>query len=637
MIEPLDDAALLNALQDQQRASDEFYASDIAEAQATALAFYHSEPFGDEVDGKSQIILPDVQDTIDYMVQQCIKPFVAGDTVVEFEARDDDQQELADQALAAVSTMFHRGQDGFRVLHDWLKAGLRERFCAVKTTLEIDRKVIVERLLVDADQLAMADEQTAATATDNGDGTFTVEVRREVAVPKFIDYTLPAEEFRFTPDARSEDSAPYLAHVARKTRSELVKMGFDVEQVYDLPGGSDDLAYDVRASERDRHRTTHDALNASMQTVELREEHIQIDADGDGIAERVQAFRVGSQLLSADVVNDQPFVVFSPFPEPHRMVGLGLADKAMTSQRIRSVIARQMLDGIYQTTEPRYWLPSESMTDETIDDLLHGIGPVRGRGMAPTMLGRDFDVSKPLTLLEFFSREREVRTGITDVNQGLAPDILNTTATGAKLQHEQGQQTEQFIVRVFAEALGRLFVKKLRLLKESGEILTVKIDGKSTQVDPATWPDEVDVLVRVGVGTNDKSHRNAQRMQLLEIQREAMQIGMVKPEHLYKTVSGIVRDAGFGQPDDYFLPPDDIEQGEQQPDPAAIEAQGKMQLEMAKLELQRAKDQAEQDRADRRLAWEIDLAERKMQAEMQLALMNAGGMGDIRPGGSLAE
>jgi len=67
MIEPLDDAALLNALQDQQRASDEFYASDIAEAQATALAFYHPEPFGDEVDGKSQIILPDVQDPVDYL------------------------------------------------------------------------------------------------------------------------------------------------------------------------------------------------------------------------------------------------------------------------------------------------------------------------------------------------------------------------------------------------------------------------------------------------------------------------------------------------------------------------------------------------------------------------------------------
>lgn len=638
MIEPLDQAALLAALQDQWAASNDHYATEIADAQADAISFYNAELFGDEVEGKSQIVLPDVQDAVDYMVMQCIKPFVSGDTVVEFEARDDSQQEAADQATAAVSTTFMRGQDGFRAVHDWLKAGLKERFCAIKTTMTVEQSVVTERLLVSADQLAMVDEQVAATAQDNGDGSFTIERRVERSVPTFNDYTLPSEEYRFAPSARSEDSAVYQAHVCRKTRSDLVAMGFDAELVYEeLSSGSTEMLTDQRASQRNRYSGRRDAVNASMQEVELIEEYVMIDADGDGIAERLKVFRVGTTILSVEQVNDQPFVVFSPFPDPHRMVGLGLADKAMMSQRVRSIVARQLMNAMYEHNNPRFWIPDESVTEHTYDDLMEGIGPVRGRGVAPQLMGGNFDVSRSLTVLEFFSREREVRTGITDTNQGLAPDILNTTATGAKLQHEQGQQTEQFIVRVFAEALGRLFVKKLRLLKEYGEPLTVKIDGRSVTVDPGAWPDEFDVVVKVGVGTNDKTHRNQVRMQLLELQREALGVGMAKPEHLYRTLSGLVKDAGLGQPGDYFNAPDQMEQQEPQPSPDMIEAQEKARSEQAKLMLQKEKQDAEQRLAEQRLAWEIDFAERKMEAEAQLALIkSAGGMADNRPGGSLA-
>lgn len=678
--EPLDDAQLLNILEEQSTSARDFYNNEIADEQESAIKFYECERFGDEVEGQSQIVLPDVRDAVDHMTIQVIKPFVSGDRVIEFEAKSEDDAQFADEATEAVSKQFMRGQDGFRVIHDWVKAGLKEKFCALKSTATIERKVITQRYQVDADQLAMIDPETAATAqeqmTPQGP-VYIVTERKEISVPKFVDYTLPSEEYRFSHRARSEDDADFQEHICRKTRSDLVEMGFDVEQVYDLPTDSESLITDGRANARDKNYTFDTPSNASMQEVVLHESYIRIDVDGDGIAELLQVFRVGSEILrradgslAVTPLNEQPFTVFTPFPEPHRLIGKGLADKAMLHQRVRSVIARQLMNGMYRHNEPRFWVPNESMTENTLDDLLETVGPVRGKGsIPPTLLGGQFDVSKSLGVLEFFSREREVSTGITDINQGLAPDVLNTTATAAKIQDDRSAQTAEFISRVFGEAFARACAKKYRLLKEIGEPFDLKIDGEYRRVDPSLWPDDFDVMVRVGLGTGSKDHRLQLRMSLLEMQKEGLQIGMARKEHLFNNAAAIVKDAGLGQADDYFVNPANEPEGEQgeQPDPAMLEMQQKAQLDQAKLqgeqqlaqqriqlmqaeatekanlarqqaeldaELARDKANAEMALAERRMAFEQDLATRRMQFEA--ATRMAREMPQDRPGGSLA-
>ena len=643
MNEPLDEARLLTILEEQWQAASDYYNSEIADEQENAINFYEAEPFGDEVEGQSQVVLPDVRDAVDHMTVQVIKPFVSGDRVVEFEAKSEEDAQYADEATEAVAKTFMRGQDGFRVIHDWVKAGLKEKFCALKSTATIERKIVTQRFVVDAEQLAMLDEGLAATAVDAGDGSFSVTERREVSVPRFYDYTLPSEEYRFSGRARSEDSADFQDHVCRKTRSDLVEMGFDVEQVYDLPTDTDEIIGDGRALARDRDVFDRNS-DASMQELSLHESYIRIDADGDGVAELLQVFRVGRHLLrwssgelAIAVVNEQPFTVFTPFPEPHRLVGKGLADKAMMSQRVRSIVARQLLNGMYRHNEPRFWVPMESVTPETLDDLLETVGPVRGKGAPPQLLTGNFDVSKSLGVLEFFSREREFSTGITDINKGIAPDVLNTTATAAQIQDDRSAETAEFISRVFGEAFARACVKKYRLLKEMGQPFDLKIDGEYRRVDPTLWPDDVDVLVRVGLGTGNKDHRLQLRMSLLQVQREAMANGMAGNEQIFNNLAAIVKDAGLGQADDYFINPVNVPEQEPVPDPALAEAEAKAALEREKLRLQEEKDRHAMDLEERRLAWEIDFAERKMEAEAQLALIrSAGGISDNRPGGSLA-
>lgn len=615
----LTDDELVSILKEQWEAAGQYYNSEIYDEQISGLDYYNAEPFGDEVDGQSQIVLPDVQEVVDYMTISVLEPFISGDRVVEFEATQEADTQGADEATDAVNQVFMHHQNGTRVLHDWLKAGLIEKYSVVKSVSEEQSKVVSEKFIATADQLAVAEPELAQTAVQMPDGTFQVTRKSVQKKTVYRDYTVPSEEFRFSSLARDEDEADYLAHASRKTRSDLVEMGFDVDTVYDLTQDDGAGVTDARAYARDRNLVVpNDSRHKSMQEVLLIEEYIRIDADGDGIAERLKVFRVDDKLLSVDIVETQPFTVFTPFPRPHRMVGDGLADKSKDIQRIRSVIARQLLNAMYQHNNPRYWVPQESLTETTIDDLLETVGPVRGRGAPPSMLGGNFDVSRSLSVLEFFTGERESRTGITRMNQGINAETLNKTATGTALMQAQGQQYELFIARNFAERLSKLFEKKMRMMKEVGEPIKIKRDGQFAESNPANWPDETTVVIRVGLGTGRKDQRVALRMQLLQIQQQALPLGLANNQGLFNNAAALVKDTGLGQPDDFFVNPARNPQAAQQP-PADPEAQSQMMMAQQKLQMQQQASQAQMQikQAEAQAAFGLEQQKGQMKAQLE--------------------
>src|SRR3546814_8832223 len=91
----------------------------------------------------------------------------------------------------------------------------------------------------------------------------------------------------------------------------------------------------------------------------LHEEYARFDLNGDGIAELLMVHRVGNTILMRDgqyaieEIEEQPGVVWCPFPATGRIVGQSLADKVMDIQRVRSVLMRQALDNIFQSNSDR--------------------------------------------------------------------------------------------------------------------------------------------------------------------------------------------------------------------------------------------------------------------------------------------
>jgi hypothetical protein len=652
--EGIDERTLVAVLQREFEAADSEY-DRLRGIQDLAHRYYEAKPFGNEVEGRSQIILPDVQETIDYMAVSVLRTFVSGDRVVEFEATDEADEKAADEATAAIGYNFMRQQDGYRILHDWCVSGLMERYGVAKTMVETQERVIRERVMIsDPVELENAGDAEIEDLEENADGTLTVSLKRTIRDKRFIDVAVPASEFRFSPNARHEDDADYLAHVPLKTRSELVDMGFDRDQVYALPAHTK-----IPDETRDQDRHWQDAESSpALEQVQLCEEYARIDIDGDGIAERVKVFRVENEILrygipyanggqlAMETVEDQPFTVFCPFPRPHRLVGWSLADKVMDIQLARSTVARQLFDGMYNANMPRPVVALDRADENTIDDLLSPVAgsPIRVKtadAIAPYQTA--FDVGKSMTVLEWMTGERESRTGITRLNQGMDADALNKTATGTALMQAQGQQQEEFIARNLAEAFSRLMAKKYRLMRREGEPFRVKVDGKYKQVNPAEWPEEVNVTIRVGLGTGSKDKRIQGRMMLAPILAEGFQNKQVTPKHLFNAVDGLVRDLGLGQGDDFWKDPDAPEidprtgqpvQEPEEPDPEMLAMQAEQQREQQKLDMEREKaaalltikreDNAAQiDAMREKHMLEMDLARERAAFEAQLARENA--------------
>jgi hypothetical protein len=588
--EPLSHEELAAMLAEDERLAVSFRDTTLADEQAVAIDYYEAKPFGDEEEGRSQVVMPEVAEVVDYMTISVARTMVSGDRVVEIESAEEDNEGAAEEATAAVTYCFMKEQDGYRVIHDWVQSGLIEKIGIAKTCVETTKRVKKTRQTVSEDQLAMVHQAIEAdprlklsAADDNGDGSFLIEIHETVEDTKYADYPVPSEEFLFASRTRHEDDSDYLCHRSSKSVSDLIEMGFDRAMVEELPTDPMDSQLDSRSVARWDDETR--APTPGLEKVWLREEYKRVDLDGDGIAELVQVFRVDNVILDINPVDENPFVVWCPFPRAHRLVGNSLADKVMDLQRVKSVIVRQQLDGVYLTNNPRMYVPMECMTEDTIDDLLtvRPGGLVRGKGAnGPEPLHEAFDMSKGMTMLEFITGERESRTGITRLNQGLDADALNKTATGTALLQAQGQQMEEYVARNFAEGLARLFAKKLRLMQAVGKPFRIKVDGQSKMVDPTQWPEGLSASVRVGLGSGRKEQRLQYRDMMLDAQKEALQFGLATKKNLFKNLSAMVRDAGLGVPTDYFLDPDspEAQQAAQQPpppDPELVKAQAKCQ------------------------------------------------------------
>jgi len=681
-MEPAITPEQLAAILQREKDNADSYAEMLEELHQQAFDYYEAKPFGNEVDGRSQIVLPDVQTAIDHMTQSILRTFTSGDRVIEFEAEDEGDEQSAVDATAAVDYYFMRKQDGYRTLYDVLNDGLLRKMGVFKAVAEKRERVIREEVIITVEALGMLPDDTEIEdVTENGDGTARATLKTVRVETCFTGHAVPLNEFRFSPRAKHEDTANYVAHIAALTRGELVEMGFDRAQVYDLPRFNDTDLENYESNNLDFY--DNEETSPAVEYVELCEEYARIDVDGDGIAERVKVFRCGGDILryqgapivdpetgeqaldgfgepmfeegelAVETVDYQPFAVFTPFPRPHKMVGYSLADKVMDIQYLRSMVARQMNDGMAFSNLPRPIVAEDGSTDETLDDILNPIpgAPIRVRSQGAVVpLQNSFNVGQSLSVLEWATGEGEKRTGITAMNQGLDADAINKTATGTALMMASGQQMEEAIAKQMAEAFGRLAIKIYRMMREDGYPFVIRVDGKARQVDPSQWPDKMHVRARVGLGTGSKDKRIQARMALYPALTQAMSEGLAGPEHAFKWLDGVARDTGIGQGDDFMFTPDQMaekqamEGPEVDPEVMKVQEEAALKREQAAFdaELRVFEMERRMELEAAKIAGNLDLAQFKAETEARLAVMKAQiearlkvNMADSRSGGRL--
>jgi hypothetical protein len=633
------------------------YDPALADERAVALDYYNGELFGDEQEGRSQVVTRDVAEVVDYMTISILRTMISGDRVVEFDGSDPD---LAEQATLAVSQSFFQGQRGYRFLHDWIKAGLLEKSSVAKTMVE-PQPPIRNEAVVSIDELTMLHEHGVKVievtplpqhdAPQPGMPHEPEQFHVVIAEPQpvlFRDYVVPNEQASFAQDADDlDDNCVYVGFHNWRTLSQLKEMGFETDGL----GDNTNIAPEqmVLAIARDdltnQNRYIYNRHGPNRRIIH-HEEYVRYDLNDDGIAELLLVHRVNNTILirvdtgemAIEEIDEQPGAVWSPFPSHHRIVGQSLADKVMDIQRTSSVLMRQALDNLYQSNAPRWVVDENSLGDNTMDDLLtvRAGSLIRySGGQPPTAVALPFTAQSAFDALEVLRGDKESRTGITRLNQGLDADALNKTATGTALQMASGQQIEEYLARNFAEGFARLMLKKYRLMRKYGAPFQITIDGKPTQVDPRQWPENMQVVVRVGLGTGRKDGRIAYRTQLLQIAQQALAGGsqIFSEDNLYNNIKGLVADMSIGAVSSLITDPSTLPPAPPPPpDPKMAIEQAKLTADQQKAQTQAAlesqKAQLAHQAAQDKLVHDAQIAQ--LQAHTQVLVQQARADADIQ-------
>ena len=133
-----------------------FISTETSLSRQKSLEFYMREPFGNETEGRSQIVTAEVAEAVDGALPQLIKVFTQSKNAVVFEPVNEGDAELAEQATQYINHIFYKDNNGFALLHDMFWDGLCQKVGVLKAYWDDKKDVTKEKYNnLTEDELAM--------------------------------------------------------------------------------------------------------------------------------------------------------------------------------------------------------------------------------------------------------------------------------------------------------------------------------------------------------------------------------------------------------------------------------------------------------------------------------------------------
>lgn len=614
--------------------AEDYIDGSIAPDREKATRYANGEPFGNEEEGRSQVVMTEVRDIVQAMLPSMLRVFLSTEKAVEYAPRRADAVEAAEQATDYVNYVFFNDNSGAQVLYALFKDAFVRKTGIVKWYVDTSEKVTEEHYSgITEEQLAFLENEEELELTELEElipagydqvdpqtgqpimepAIYSAEFKRTVTTKRFVVEAIPPEEFLIARNARSEDDAVLIGHRKDVLVSDLVAMGYDYDEIMEYGSPQPTLELNQESTARNpalRARDNIDAskLDPSMAKVRYFEMLVRMDADGDGIAELHKVCSIGEQglhVLHDEIVADVNYAIFCPDPEPHTAIGKSMADQAMDLQEIKSNIVRNTLDSLAQSIHPRTAVVEGQVNmDDVMNTETGGIIRMRQAG-AVQSLDTPFVGQQALPILAYLDDVRAQRTGISRATQGLDADVLqSTTKAAVTATVSAAQERLEMVARIFADGgMKRLFRGLLKLVVQNQDkARTVRLRGKWVEVNPSGWDAEMDVVVNVGLGLGDRAEKMAVLSQTAAQQKEILTtLGPNNPlvdlQQFRTTLGKILELTGIKDTETYFkqVTPDAMKQMADQmaqnkpQDPAVILAEVEKQKTMADIAIAKGK------------------------------------------------
>lgn len=563
----------------------------------------------------SSFVSLDVYEGIEAMKAQLLEVFAGNKRPVQFDPAPGESSDAANLRTDYVTDVVFAQNRGFKHLQSAIDDGLMGRTSVGKAWWE-NKKEAVEYDVTGpsyeeigtflADNPGAEITEVEEHILDDGDPAtgdfkrvrFTVQKDRSQVM---LDILAP-EEFGISARASSLEDADISFHKQRKSRSDLLKMGFDKAIVETLD--DDDRHWSDSDSEVQARFDPTDDLSISSniengvgkKTCLLYETYVMLDVAGTGRVSRWKVMHVGDVLLHKEKVSRLPFFTFTPLPRSHSFWGSSYGLQLVPIQNARTYLTRSIINHALITNNPRTMVVKGAVMNpkELLENKYGGIVNVtRPDGLIPfPQAGLNPFVFQTIAMLR---ENKEEITGISGLSQGMNKDAVSKQNSG-DMVHELisvSQIRQKIIARNFAENFLRdlyTLVYELVCENEDREKI-VQIAGDWTPVDFTKWPTDtrMSVSFSLGYGEQEKETRKWASVHtfLSSDQSMAAHYGPVQKHAVIR--KGLIA-LGIRDPDTYWLPPD-------QTKPA-----GPSPMELADLDVKKA--DAEVKRANARAALE---------------------------------
>lgn len=601
--------------------------SYLAPERERAMSYYLGNDLGNEEDGRSQVVLTEVRDTVLAMLPSLLRIFTSGDKVLEFVPTSAEDVAAAEQATDLVNYIFYQENPGFRILHDAMKDALILK-TGVLTWHKYDEETVeyysYSGLLPDEVNMILSDpdvemeELSEERNLDTGEVRISLSIKRVNRSPKYRIEAIPPEQFLIENEATSIDDALYVGRRKLATISELVAMGYP-RDVIEMNAGTGGFEMNQEVIVRNPADQSFFGItnqnDESTDKVFYVESYIRVDKDGDGIAELHKVCSVGNggYILHQEVVQQAPFALLEPDPTPHTIFGKSIADQTMDLQLIKSSIMRNTLDSLAQSIHPRTVVVEGQVN---IDDVMNVETGAVIRARAPGMvqpLSEPFVGQQALGVMGYLDEIKTQRTGISRASQGLDADVLqSTTRAAVQAQLSSSQERVEMIARLFSDGLKRCFQGVLQMVvQHQDKPKIVRLRNQFVPIDPRSWNTKMDMIVNIALGRGSDEQRMVFLQGILAQQKEIIaNFGPYNPlvslEQYRDTLAEITKLSGYMDPAKFWkeITPQEVDafmqqqgQKQSQPDPATVLAQIEAEKIKADIVINAAKQELERQKA----------------------------------------
>lgn len=559
-----------------------FIEAEIAPDRIRAQKYFDGQVDLASEDGRSGVVATKCRDTIRAVKPSLMRVFLQSGRPVEFIPRKPQAVQEAEQKTNYAAYVFERN-NGFQILSDAIddalkkKVGIWKVYVDEPASIEIDEysdltEDQVQLIRMDSEIEILEEEVTQEAIIDEMGMTilpamYDLKIAKETRSKEIrIDAVAP-EDFFVDQNASGIQDAYVCGHSAEARVGDVVAMGYDFEEVYDMAGttdGSVDEEEELQRKGWDASDTDEDANDPSMRKITLTEAYMKMDIEGTGIP-RLYKFLCGGgsyKMLDYELCDEMPFAIFEVDPEAHAFFGRSLVEIIMDDQDAATALLRGLLDNMSLINNPRMVVNSKLVN---MDDVLNNeIGAVIRTSDVSAL--REITIGGMATgllpAITYYDEAIRAKTGVSGAGMGLDANVLQSqTAQGVNAAVQAANQVSELIARHLAEGgFKQAFKIIVRLAKQHiGGQEMMRVNGEFVPVDPRSWSADADLMVNVGIGTNKHEEKAMVLRETLQTQMGIWQAygpqnNIVSMTNIRNTLADILRHGGLNNSERYYQP-----------------------------------------------------------------------------------